>query len=152
MIPNELREQIIRPVLKSMDMWSEEAEDLLLGTAIHESDGLKRITQYGSGPALSYYQMEPATLHDLYENYLKYQPEKQKLLDKFKAPGLAQADNLRMNVAYATAAARLHYYRSPHIIPKSLEAQAVMWKDVYNTHLGKGTTEQYIEHVKDFVR
>ena len=151
MIPNELREKIIRPVLKSMEMWSEEAEDLLLGTAIHESDKLKRITQYGNGPALSYYQMEPATLHDLYDNYLRFHPEKLKLLDKFKAPGLAQADNLRMNMAYATAAARLQYYRRPEAIPTTLEGQATFWKSAWNTELGAGTVEQYIEHAKEFV-
>lgn len=134
-----------------MDMYSVEAVELLLGTAIHESDGLKRITQYGSGPALSYYQMEPATLHDLYDNYLRYHTEKLKLLDSFKCFGLSQNDNLLMNVAYATAAARLQYYRSPHIIPKKLEGQAIMWKDVWNTHLGAGTVEQYIDHAKDLL-
>lgn len=148
---DQLRQHIIAPVLISMDMWSQEAEDLLLGTAIHESDGLKRITQYGSGPALSYYQMEPATLHDLYDNYLRFHPDKQKLLDKFKAPGLSQADNLRMNAAYATAAARLQYYRVPTRIPTSFEGQAEYWKKHWNTHLGAGTVEQYIEHAKEFV-
>jgi len=151
MTPDQLRQHIIAPVLISMDMWSQEAEDLLLGTAIHESDGLKRITQYGSGPALSYYQMEPATLQDLYDNYLKFHPDKQKLLDKFKAPGLTQADNLRMNAAYATAAARLQYLRKKGKIPSSLEGAAHYWKKHWNTHLGAGTVEQYIEHAKDLI-
>lgn len=150
MTPDQLRTHIIRPVLKTMVMWSQEAEDLLLGTAIHESDGMKRITQY-SGPAVSYYQMEPETLHDLYDHYLRYHADKLAKLDKFKAPGLSQADNLKMNAAYATAAARLQYYRQPAPIPKTLEGQAEYWKKFWNTELGKGTVEQYVKHAEGLI-
>lgn len=150
MIPNELR-KVIKITLTPADMWSQEAEDLLVGTAIHESAGMKRITQYGGGPALSYFQMEPDTLNDLYDNYLKFHLDKKKLLDELKIPRMNLEENLLTNLPFAIMAARLQYYRRPEPIPTTIEGQATYWKTFWNTHLGAGTTEQYIEHAKDFV-
>lgn len=152
MTPEQLRTVIVKPVLNGMGLWSPEAEELLLGTAAHESDGLKRITQYGNGPALSYFQMEPDTLDDLYENYLKYRPDKKNLLDKYKIPSLGLADNLSMNIAFAVASARLHYFRVAEPIPKSLVGQAAYWKEHWNTVNGKGTVEQYIGHYNHYIK
>lgn len=148
MTPEQLRVEVIRPVIKGMGLWSEPAEELLLGTALHESQGLKRIRQYQGGPALSYFQIEPATLYDLYDNFLKYRPEKRALLDHYQIPTLSLSENLIMNVAYATAAARLLYYRTPETIPEGLEAQAALWKKYWNTSAGKGTADQYISHYR----
>lgn len=145
MTPDQFRKHVVSPVLAKMDMWSMDAENLLVGTAIHESDGMRRITQY-NGPALSYYQIEPDTLDDLYNNFLVYRPEMKELLDDFKIPSLSNNYNLMMNAAYATAAARLQYYRVKEAIPKSLEGQAAYWKKYWNTEKGAGTDQQYIDH------
>lgn len=151
MTPDQLRKEVIGPVLKKMDLWSVEAEDLLLGTAVHESGGLKRLRQYDGGPALSYYQMEPASLYDLHDHFLKFRPGLREKLDKFQISELPLAENLIMNLAYATAAARLHYYRAPDEIPKGLQGQADYWKQYWNTKAGKGTPDQYVTHYKYFV-
>lgn len=148
MTPKQLKSQIIRPILKDMGLWSVPAEQLLLGTAIHESDGLKRIIQYASGPALSYYQIEPDTLFDLYENYLKYRPELFEKIEKYKIKALSDEQNLILNLAYATAAARLHYFRFPDPLPVTLQSQADYWKKYWNTNRGKGTVAQYIKNFK----
>ncbi len=76
------REQIIRPVLVRLDMHSEAAENLVLGTAIHESN-LTHLVQLGGGPALGFYQMEPATEWDLIKNYIRYKPKLHKLMMGF---------------------------------------------------------------------
>ena len=57
----DLREDVVRPVLKVMDKWSEAAENLVLGTAAKESAMGQDLRQRGGGPALGIYQMEPAT-------------------------------------------------------------------------------------------
>ena len=152
MTPEQFKTEVIEPTLKIMGqgMYSEDAVRLLYGTAIHESDGFKRITQY-SGPALSYYQIEPATLHDLYENYLKFRPELLNMLDRFKGSALSQDDALRMNMAYATAAARLHYYRVKDKLPENVQEDAHYWKKYYNTLYGKGTVEKYLDDVKGLI-
>ena len=120
-----------------MDLWSVAAEDLLLGTAVHESAGLKRLRQYDGGPALSYFQLEPETLFDLHDNFLKFRPEKRVLLDFYQIPTISLTDNLIMNPAYAVAAARLQYFRVPDQIPTTLEGQAKYWKKYWNTDAGK---------------
>ncbi len=151
MTPDQLRSEIIRPVLKGMDLWSQEAEELLLGTALHESGGLKRITQYKNGPALSYFQMEPTTLFDLWDNYLSFRSAKMALLTKYKIPDLSLSENLVLNPAFAVAAARLQYYRVAEPIPKKLYGQAAYWKKYWNTEKGKGTPEQYINHYNQYI-
>lgn len=150
MTPSQLREEIIRPILKDMHLWSEEAEDLLIGTALHESDGLKRLRQYGDGPALSYFQMEPETLYDLYENFLKYRPEWLERLNGYQITSLSLSENLVMNLAFSVAAARLQYYRVPEAIPKSKEGQAEYWKTYWNTEKGKGTVKKYLADLARF--
>ncbi len=69
-----MQTQVIYPALNKMGMWSEVAGELVLGTAIVESN-LTYLKQHGEGPALGLWQVEPATHEDLYANYLNYRPE-----------------------------------------------------------------------------
>ncbi len=59
---------IVQPVLAALGTWSLESEMLLMGTAAHES--LLIYTHQIGGPALGYFQMEPATHDDCWTNYL----------------------------------------------------------------------------------
>ena len=65
-IAKQFRELIIRPALEAIGLWSQTAENLVLGTAIHESGNFKYIKQVGGGTALSFYQIEPVTADDIY--------------------------------------------------------------------------------------
>jgi hypothetical protein len=58
-----IRTQVIYPALNKMGMWSEAAGELVLGTAIVESNHTY-LKQHGDGPALGLWQVEPAT-HDM---------------------------------------------------------------------------------------
>lgn len=139
------REKIIDPVIKEMGLYSLEASDLLLGTALHESGKLKYVHQNG-GPAMGMYQMEPNTLYDLFDNYLAFHKNKRDRLLEYREIKLSPSDPLNLyNPRYATAAARLQYYRSPDKIPSDADGQARMWKSVWNTAKGAGTVEQYLE-------
>ena len=69
--PSEFLEQVIRPALQAIDLDSLAAEQLLLATALQESD-LRNTVQMGGGPALGYFQMEPATHDDIWANFLRY--------------------------------------------------------------------------------
>ncbi len=136
---------VIRPTLKDIDMWSEEAERLLLGTALHESGGLQYIKQI-RGPALGFYQMEPSTYEDLY--YHLGDRKHQILQDSQRSnisPPIANPDSLLYDMKHMTVACRLQYSRFPRPIPSSIEGQADYWKKYWNTSAGKGTVEQYIE-------
>ena len=147
----EFRHDYIRPVLKRMGAWSWNAEELLIGTAAHESMGFKHKKQLKGGPARSYFQIEPATLADLYINYLSYRPKKQVLLDRYLIDGFSRSDMLLESIAYSIVAARLQYMRKPGKIPKTLEAQAAYWKKHWNTVKGAGTIEKYIADYERYV-
>ena len=70
----QLRREVLRPTLRYLELWSPAAENLVIGTAAHESGGCRYLTQIG-GPALGLYQIEPATHDDLWTNFLAYRVE-----------------------------------------------------------------------------
>lgn len=126
--PTQLRTLVVKPVLLSLGLPSSEvAENLIMGTAAHESHLGDYIEQVGGGPALGIFQMEPATLNDCYENYLDYRADLKAKVDGFLAAQPATPDGspdkqqqLATNLAYATAMCRIRYYRRPprcHQIP-----------------------------------
>lgn len=161
MNPRHLRELIVRPVLKELDLWSEAAEALVMRTAAQESR-LDALRQYGGGPALGLWQMEPATHRDIWVNYLRYKwtlgaevgayvpglqagwssyPESFEVL-----AGPRGTRQLVGNLPYAAAMCRIHYLRKPGAIPAAddVAGQAAYWKQHYNTALGHGTEEQFV--------
>ena len=144
----EFRKAIIKPVLEKLNLASEAAEELLLGTAVQESLNFKYRRQVGGGPARGYYQMEPATHDDIWNNYLNYRSELANRVNSFLSSASADRhDELENNDEYATAMARVHYLRVPAALPAQgdLVGQANYWKQHYNTPLGKGLPKEYIE-------
>ena len=146
------RAHIVRPVLDHLGLHTPAAEDLLVGTAIHESGGLKWLRQRGGGPALGLYQIEPGTHDWLIAGYLTA-PGRRALgrrVDELVAPWPARREQLVSNLAYATAVARLRYLPDPEPIPDNIEGQARYWKRVYNTAHGAGTVAEYVENYRRF--
>jgi len=147
---DDLKHQIVEPVLWDMGMYSEEAVELLMGTAAQESH-LTHRRQIGGGPALGYFQMEPATAEDIVFRYLPLKDrEFQKKVELAANEAVMSltpdmlAQRLEDNVFLMVALARLKYYMVPEAIPKDLHGQAAYWKRWYNTPLGAGTTEEYM--------
>lgn len=149
-LPNELRQYVIRPTLQYLALWSNTAEDLLLGTAIQESHCGYYLTQQ-QGPALGIYQIEPATHIDLWKNYLNYRPLLASKLKLLQSPQYFLGhihEELITNLAYATAMARVIYYRVKQPLPSenNLAALAQYWKQHYNTPKGKGRASDFISN------
>ncbi|MBF0140107.1 MAG: hypothetical protein HQL74_07490 [Magnetococcales bacterium] len=145
--PSQLREHIIKPTLKQLELWSLAAEELVLGTGIQES-GLRLIKQQGGGPALGLWQMEPATHDDIWINFLQ---NKQLLAGKVcGSDPTHDASRMLYDLRYACAMCRVHYFRKYDPLPATgdLASQAIYWKKHYNTAMGKGKPEQYIENWK----
>lgn len=138
--------------------YTQEAHDLILMTALHESGGLKYKRQVGGGPALGYGQMESATHEDLYVNYLRYRPlvmltVKQFLdgADTYETAGveIPYPELLVNNDVYCILMMRLHYLRVPQPLPKAtadnyLRDLSEYCKEHYNK-TGKATPEKYLE-------
>lgn len=155
-----MRLHVIRPTLKAIGLWSENAEELLMGTAAHESHMGKYARQV-NGPALGAFQMEPSPHTDIYDNFLRYKPDLLRAVQdtipigaESRTPaGYKCGSNamLTHNPCYAALMARLHYLRQPGKVPDSIEGQGQYWKKYYNTAAGKGTVEQYLDDYVQFV-
>lgn len=166
MISKHLRESVVRPILKYMDMWSQAAEELILGTAAQESHMGQYLVQLGCGPALGIYQMEPNTFYDIQENFLDYRPNlkaKVASLSGFGGTAVAGhhpecddfpvAEELIGNLFFSTAMTRVHYLRAPTALPDALDVDglAEYWKQWYNTPGGKGTAQEFCYNYHAFV-
>lgn len=151
--PQHLLNEVIEPVLKYLNLYSEEAAMLILGTGIQESR-LRYLVQLNNGPAKGIYQMEPATHRDIWDSYLAFRAD---LASKVR--GLASQlyffeggdRELIGNLQYATAMTRIHYLRKKPAIPKDLNGWAEYWKRHYNTPLGNGTEQEFITNFQDMM-
>lgn len=142
--------QIIEWSLKEMGLHSEDAVDLVYKTGNAET-GYRHLKQMGNGPALGFWQVEPATLIDIMDNYVKFRPELEKRLKNLGFSSEDMETRVMSNIALQAAFCRLKYKRDKYALPKSndLKGQAEYWKRVYNTHLGKGTIKHFMEANND---
>lgn len=156
MHPHELLDHIIRPTLKQLDentpehrnrFGSPAAQQLLLATAAQESRCGEYVQQI-KGPAVGIYQMEPDTIQDLYDNYLKHRINLLPAYYRFQISGLGVNFQLHSNMAFATALARLQYFRFPEPLPELNDRQG-MWlyyKTWWNTAEGAATEAQFSDN------
>ena len=138
--------KIIKLALQHLDLDSEDAREMLYVTGKAES-GYKTLQQYGGGPALGFFQMEPNTAIDIWDNYVMYRP---RYRDKLYSLGFDDGTLefcLLSNIGLQAAFCRLHYRRVPSALPKAsdLKGQAEYWKKYYNTVKGKGTIKHFME-------
>jgi hypothetical protein len=138
---------LVQRTLKEIELWSPEAEQLILGTIAHESRNGWYIKQI-KGPALGICQMEPATFRD-HKKWLVN--SNVPLLLKLEQIGEMKAENLEWNLKLSIAMCRIHYLRKPGFIPTTVTGQAEYWKKWYNTRLGKGTIAQYLGSYADYI-
>jgi len=152
----QLKDLVVKPVLKGLGMYSVAAEQLVIGTICQESRGVY-LKQLGGGPALGICQMEPNTHKDIWLNYLKYQRDIVKDLsglisgaaeDVCAVAGYPDHDELISNLKYAIAMCRVHYWRKPNALPKAndINGLASYWKQFYNTVKGAGKAEEFVNN------
>ena len=129
------------------------AVNLLLGTAAVESQMGHYIHQI-KGPALGIYQMEPRTHLDIWNNYLSYKRGTvSKILSKLELTKRPKAERMIYDLQYATLMARFFYLRVKEQLPEEddIGALANYWKKYYNTELGKGTPEKFVNAYYKYV-
>lgn len=148
-----LRSNIIAPALAQFAALpgmtafaTEGAIDLVLGTGAVESR-YRDIRQFPTGPAIGWWQVEPATHDDIWDHFLAHRAPLRAAVERLLIPGLPRHDQLAANAYYGAVMARLVYWRSPLPVPPqgNLQAAAAMWKQVYNTPAGAGTPAKYVQ-------
>ncbi len=124
---------------------SENAKDILLATAVVESDLRARYSQYG-GNAVGIFQVEYITFKDFWERAIpKSYPKLYKALQK-DYPNM-DFEILQNDDTLCGIFARLVYARAKTSIPyrKDIYDQAAYYKKHYNTHLGKAKTNVFVK-------
>lgn len=127
---------VVAPTLEIVDADSRAARALMLGTALVESN-LSYLRQLGGGPALGFFQCEPATYQDVYDNYLAFDANRRNLVNSLAVryhPG--DPGEMAWNMRYACGVARMVYYRRPEPLPSTPEGLAAYHKQWYNTPAG----------------
>lgn len=139
----QLRDNIVRPTLKEIDLYSKSAERLVIGTGLVES-GFEYIKQI-EGPALGFWQCEPDTHSDIWKSYLLYKLPLATRLNAFNLD-YKNAKQLVWNLKYACAICRIHYLRVKEPLPNENDilGMAKYWKKYYNTEQGKGEVEDFL--------
>ena len=137
--------KIIDWTLNEIGMYSSEASEMVYNTGLAES-GYRQLEQI-KGPAIGFFQVEPNTMNDTWDNYIAYRPP---LKTKIWALGFDEKDGVERvmgSIILQVVFCRLKYRRSPKALPAcgDLEAQAKYWKSIYNSELGKGTVEHFME-------
>ena len=115
---SEIKHQIIAPTLKEIGLYSDTALNLVTGTGLVES-GYKTTVQYGGGPALGWFQMEPVTYQDCWDNYLRYRPELANAVASLCHAEKPSVNLLQSNHPFSAAMCRVKYLRSPIPLPQN---------------------------------
>lgn len=125
---------------------SPEAVQMLLGTAARESR-LGKIKTKNRKTGIGPFQIIRTTEKDIWNNYLKYKPELAKKIEDTTGVSGPSPDALENNFPYAAIMARLVYKRVPEDLPPAsdVKAQAEYWKKWYNTDLGAGSPEKFMD-------
>ena len=146
----QIKKKVIAPPLASIGLGGDDAISLIAGTGLVES-GYKYTQQLGGGPALGWFQMEPATHDDCWNNFLDYRPD---LASKIRAliNGMTPTPHfLQTNAFYAVVMCRIKYLRAPGVIPNTAQGMADYHKEYYNTVLGKANATENIPFFQEAI-
>jgi hypothetical protein len=152
MTPHELRIDVVDPVLRLLDLYSLAASNLMVGTALVESNLIHR-RQVGGGPALGLFQIEPATFDDIYRRYLPRKTAWLASVNGLLRPNATPMSQLIDNDRFACAIARLKYRmaKPPLPAPDDVPGLAAYWVKHYNAG-GKGTVERFVRLYRERVQ
>lgn len=156
--PAQFLEHVIRPTLDHLAvaeprLGTEASARLLLGTAIAESN-LAALAQHGGGPALSFFQIEPATFHDVYDRYLPARARFKVAVYDLRVPALTPLEQLAGNPFFACAIARIKYWMAPAPLPDADDINGLgrYWKAVYNTAQGAGDASHWASLYRKYMK
>ena len=139
---------------------SDDAVQLVLETGLVESRYMY-IKQLGDGPAIGFWQVEPATAVDNLQHFLMHRTGLMGRCARASCVDLKHwqdfseetwSEILEKNIAAGVIHCRLKYWRVPKKMPNTLEGRSKYWKKYYNSDLGAGTEEKYVDSVKEWLK
>jgi hypothetical protein len=147
--PPQLRRIVVRPTLQHLGLWSQVAEDLLMGTAAVESKlGTYLVQNDGDAndfdDAIGIWQVERKTHDSLWTHFLAYKPALRALVTDLVTEHGA-APEMAWNLRYGCAMARVRYYERKAPLPRTSDPEdlAEYWLHQYNAG-GKGSVAAFL--------
>lgn len=130
----------IRATLTPLNLYSADAEELLMATCAQESL-MGTYRHQVNGPALGIFQMEPSDHDDIWKNYIPYHHAYDSVVQQ-------HADALETDDAYAITMCRIHYARCPRALPAATDLNGLWmyYKVNYNSVHGAATQAQFYQH------
>ena len=142
--------EIIMPCLQELDMDSIAARKLLMITAATETRLGHYVRQCPTGPALGAYGMERRTYYDNWDSVLQYKPElSEKVLKICNYASEPTSEVLMWDLRYATAMARIQYYRWPEKMPEPDNIHGLL--KYYYKYWGPNPDKTSLEEVRSRV-
>lgn len=151
---SQFRSLIIEPVLSKLQLYSKNAEELLVFTCATESLGGTLIHQI-KGPALGIFQMEPNTYTDVWVNFIRNRNQLATLMAMhFGCNKIPDVSRMIYDLHFAAAMARIFYARIMDALPDASNVDAIWdyYKKYYNTEAGKAKKEDAIKKYQNFIR
>ena len=144
----QFRQYILQPTLKALQLNPSDYEELMVGTFAQESLGCTYIRQIDNGVGLGPFSMQPQTHDDIWNVVLPNNPmlTYNLMLHCMLGINKPKPELMMYHLTYATAMAAICYFRFHEEKPKKLDGMAAYWKKYYNTQLGKGTEEEFVEN------
>lgn len=151
---DQLRIEVIRPVLMTLNLYNENAEELMMGTAAQES-GLGTYIRQIEGPARGIFQCELKTYDSIWNKYIGNNRAMQlKVLPLIGITTKPPFHRLMTDMNLAAVICRLHYWDIKIPLPSKLDIHAMgkYWDDYYNRNPVKGTVDEFIKNYDRYVR
>jgi len=151
---NQLRIEVIKPVLMTINLYTPNAEELIIGTAAQESNMGTYIRQL-SGPANGIYQCEQKTYDSIWNKYISNSRAMQlKVLPLIGITTKPPFIRLISDLNLATIICRLHYWDIKVTLPDkdNVIAMGEYWDKYYNRNPIKGTVDQFVDNYRRYVK
>lgn len=152
---DEFNDYIVVPSLNVAGLYSPCAANLLLGTAIIESN-LNHVEQRGPGRAMGFFQIEEATYNDILRYINRYENGRLKEIVLSCAFYVCwpPAESLVHNMRWGCLVARLKYHMQKEALPEEDDAQALgnYYKKYYNTSKGSAEMSKIISVFESIVK
>ena len=142
--------RIVDRVLEGLDMYSQDAFELVMRTGMQESK-FRYLEQIGGGPGLGFFQTEPGMTgaEDAWYNYLVFREGLRGRMKGLSIPmGPWDDFTIMSNLALQVSLCRIKYRRISDPIPSTIEEQANYWKRIYNTDQGAGKPEEFVDSAR----
>lgn len=151
----QLRELVIQPALKGINLYSEDAEEFLMCICAQETqDGfyLKQ-TVGGDEAALGLFQMQPDTHDSIWNTTLVHNSGLAfDLLKLTHYPVRPKPEVMIYNLLYAAAMARIFWLHVKEPIPVTMDDRWALYKKYWNSYLGKATKDEFVANYNRYVK